>query len=164
MLEIFQTLLFCPFSASLSGVPGQISPFWKYHQPHWVQRLGAGQEALVHFFELLQPMLQPWFVLYPIACHEYEPIKHHPWAYYRNVLQGFLQDDVYVSMHFIGICYPPKIEPVRVQLMVRNQDQPLRESGLQAPIFGTQQLPSNTPISADPDYRGTEPLSESNDE
>ncbi len=69
-----------------------------------------------------------------------------------------------MAMHLVRIGHPPEIEPIRIELVIGDHDQSLWETGLETPIFGTQQLSSNACISTDSHHGWTEPLGDCNDE
>ena len=47
----------------------------------------------------------------------------------------------------VGVAGPPQVQPVGINLVVRNQDQPLREEKLDAPVFGLANLVRDRDVS-----------------
>lgn len=76
-------------------------------------------------------MFEPRLVGGPFAGHEYKSIKHHSLANDGNPAQRVFQNDEESTMHNIRIGEPPEIDPVRVYLVVGDQDQTLWELALQ---------------------------------
>lgn len=76
-------------------------------------------------------MLKPWLVRRPLASHEDKTVEHHARAHQWDILKRLFQDDEEAAMHLVGVCNPPKVNPVSVDLVVRDQNETLGEPGLQ---------------------------------
>ena len=136
--EVAQVALGGPLRAAFAGVAGEVGTFGEDDEPHGVESEGgAAEDAAVGGFELLEAVAEARLVFDPVAGHEDEAVEHHAGADDGDILEGFFEDDVDVTVHVVCVCYPPQVEPVRVQLVVRDHDQPLGKSGLQAAVFGT---------------------------
>lgn len=106
-------------------------------------------------------MLKPWFVGRPLASHEDETVEHHASAHDRDILKRLFQNDEDAAMHLVGICNPPEIDPISVDLVVRDHDETLREPGLQQAIFRYMDLSTHASITTDPEKRRRAPLGDS---
>lgn len=109
-------------------------------------------------------MLHARPVLDPIPSQEDEAIEHHPGPDHGDVLERFFEDDEDMTVHERRIGNPPKVQPVAVQLMIRNHDQSLRKSRLESAILRLHQLPADGGVAADPDDGWGEPLCHGHDE
>lgn len=67
-------------------------------------------------------------------------------------------------MHYIGVCEPPEVNPIGVDLVVCDQDQTFRELGLQQSILRQLQLSLDTRVTADSAQSWSTPLCESCDD
>jgi len=64
-------------------------------------------------------MLEALLVCRPLAREEDEPVEHHAPAKYWYVFERLLEDDVQVAVHRSGITCPPYVDPISVNLNVR---------------------------------------------
>ena len=55
-------------------------------------------------------------VLLPVPFQENELADLHTPPDERNTSQGFLEDNVDAPMHSSSVCYPPQIQPIRINL------------------------------------------------
>ena len=104
MFHIFEALFCCPFCAFLARALGEICAFGEDEEPHWIGGV----------VELVEVLLEGCFVLLPLALEEDEVVELGAPAYDGDVLEGFLEDDVDVAVHVVGVGYPPQVQPVCV--------------------------------------------------
>jgi hypothetical protein len=74
--------------------------------------------------ELLQAVVQALLVFGPFAGHEDEAVELHGGADDGDPFEALLEDDVDVAVGGDGVCVcdPPQVQPVGVDLVVRQQD------------------------------------------
>jgi hypothetical protein len=66
--------------------------------------------------QFAQSVAEAFFVRGPFAREENEAVEHHAGAEDGDVLYRFFEDDVEVAVHLRGVCDPPEIDPVGVDL------------------------------------------------
>ena len=57
-------------------------------------------------------------VLLPFPRKEDEAVELHAEAEEWDIFERFLEDDIDVPVHFGRVCHPPKVEPIRVELVI----------------------------------------------
>lgn len=62
--------------------------------------------------------LETALVRFPFSREEDKVVKLSTPTKDRDLLQGFLQDDVDAAMHFVSVCNPPQVQPVSVKLLL----------------------------------------------
>lgn len=60
--------------------------------------------------------MKAFLVCGPFAREEDEAVEHHAGAQDGNVFDRFFENDVEVTVHLRGVCYPPQVDPVGVDL------------------------------------------------
>lgn len=143
MLHIIYLVFLCPSLTFFSSAIRKIGPFGKEHQPHWVRGL----------IQFLQMFCQSWLIHLPVSFEEYKLRELHSPTQDRNFLQRLLQDNIHVAVQSCSISHPPEVQPICVDLMVRNQDEPFRKSAEQIAIRGLMQLSANALMAAHSDDR-----------
>jgi hypothetical protein len=167
-------VLIRPFLARLPTVRRQIRALREYEKPHWVEVLGARERPVVLAAQLAQPVLEALLVLCPLAREEDEAVEHHAGAEDGDVFYGFLEDDVEVAVHVGRVGCPPKVYPIRIDLLtsvaamlphrmsthlvVRNQDHALREIALQPSVLRLAQLAAHALVAANAHGDGRPPV------
>jgi hypothetical protein len=123
--------------------------------------------------------LEATLVCLPLSRKEDEVVELSSPAEDGNILQGLLEDDIDATMHLVGICDPPEIEPVGVKLsplvrllvapnrlsvtylVVSHHDKTMREIASKTSIFHLIQLVLHALISSNSDSSGRPPLGHS---
>lgn len=100
--------------------------------------------------QLVEAVSHPGLVDGHLAGHEDEAVKHHTGADDRNVLEGLLEDDVDVAMHLwrVRVAYPPEIQPVGVDLVVRDHNDALGKGEMYAAVPSALDLAGDRVIAA----------------
>jgi hypothetical protein len=99
MLHVLNASFLCPFCTLLLCPLCKIGSFWEDQKPHGV--VGIVQRIQVRFELVL--------VRFPLPGKENEIVELRAPSEDGNVLQGFFQDDVYVTVHVVRICNPPHV-------------------------------------------------------
>jgi hypothetical protein len=102
----------------------------------------------------------------PFAGHEDEAIELHRGADDGDPFEAFLEDDVDVAVGRDGVCVcnPPQVEPVGVNLVVRQQDDAVWEVDAEGAVCLLMKLAGNTLITTNADESRTPPLGHCRDE
>lgn len=109
-------------------------------------------------------LLESGLVLLPIPGKEDEVVELGAPADERNIFDGLFQYDVDMAGHLVGVCYPPQVKPVGVQLVVRHEHQAVGKLAFETTIRLEKELRRYTGITADMDLGRRPPLRESGDE
>ena len=161
MFHAGDSLLLSKFLAAALRVGGQVCSFGEYQKPHRIKCRSPGVRAFVLSLELLQAMLEPWLVRLPLASHEDEAVELHTLAKDWNILERFLENNKNAAVHHVGVRKPPQIDPVRIDLVIRDQDKAFWELCLQSPIFRQLNLAPHALVTADSNVSRTTPLGKS---
>lgn len=107
MFHIGNTLLVRPSLTLLASHLAKVCALRKDQQPHWIFRVA----------QLFQMPSETWFVRFPFSREKDEVVKLRAPSEDWDVLERLLQDDVYSTVHFVRVCYPPKVKPISVELV-----------------------------------------------
>ena len=137
-----------PLLTLLPRTAGKIRPLGKQHKPHRILRL----------VELLHMFRQTRLVLFPIPLQEDELSELHSPPNDRNILQRFLENNIDAAMHASSIAYPPQIQPVCIDLVIRHENHSIWKVTDEATIAGLDELTTHRGIAAHSDLGGSPPL------
>ena len=69
-----------------------------------------------------------------------------------------------MSVHSTSICNPPEVEPVGIELVIRNHDHSFRKVSQQSAVATKLKLACDAVVATDPYRSGTEPSSQGRNE
>ena len=154
MLHVLDASLFCPLCRLLSRNAGQVGTFWEDQEPHRI--LGV--------LQVVQCSLHAKSISLPFSAEENEVVELSSPAKDGQVLERFLEDDVDAAVHLVGVCDPPEVHPVGVQLVIRHEHEAVREVTFEGSVVHLVELTLHALVAAHADDGRSPPLGDGGDE
>lgn len=134
MPHVRYTALIRPLCRALARVGTEVRAFGKDEEPHGVQ-VRLALIVLVLGAELLEAVGHAGLVGCPLSGHEDEAVELHGWTDDGDPFERLFEDDIDVAVEAGGVGYPPEIQPVGVDLVVGDEDEPVWEFTLDSSVF-----------------------------
>lgn len=150
MSSVGDAVLFGPSGALCTSTWCKVGSFREEEEPHGIRKL----------VQLLKSSCHSGAILLPVPLQENELIELHAPSQYWDLLERFLQDDVQPSMHAVAVSYPPQIQPVGVDLVVRDENKSLWKIKNEVAIDRLEELATDRCIAGHNDLCWRECLSQ----